>query len=229
MPRNDKAHFMQARSVSLTGGNLALRYSHVKRLLDILGAASLLVITAPVQLTIAVLIFANMGAPVLFRQVRPGKDAKPFTILKFRTMHHSKIAIQPKGLDDVTKLGGILRSTSLDELPSLWNVLRGDMSFVGPRPLLMEYLPFYTAEQTRRHEVRPGITGLAQAKGRNLLSWDEKFRFDVEYVNSSNPILDGWILLQTLRLVIGRIGIDPENYSERKPHFGQTKNSERQA
>jgi lipopolysaccharide/colanic/teichoic acid biosynthesis glycosyltransferase len=213
---------MQARSVSLTGGNLALRYSHVKRLLDILGAASLLVITAPVQLTIAVLIFANMGAPVLFRQVRPGKDAKPFTILKFRTMHHSKIAIQPKGLDDVTKLGGILRSTSLDELPSLWNVLRGDMSFVGPRPLLMEYLPFYTAEQTRRHEVRPGITGLAQAKGRNLLSWDEKFRFDVEYVNSSNPILDGWILLQTLRLVIGRIGIDSPNEpnSASLPFFG---------
>lgn len=183
-------------------------YQITKRTIDIVASAAALVITAPVQAGVAVAIARKLGRPVLFRQQRPGKDGKPFTLLKFRTMlpiDETKGLISDK--DRLTHFGQILRSTSLDELPTLWNVLKGDMSLVGPRPLLMEYLARYTPEQARRHEVRPGITGLAQVSGRNELAWEDKFALDVEYVDTCSLTLDLRILLRTLRSVVLREGI----------------------
>jgi lipopolysaccharide/colanic/teichoic acid biosynthesis glycosyltransferase len=147
-----------------------------------------------------------MGSPVLFRQERPGLDARPFTLVKFRTMR----AASSTPADDarrLTSLGAWLRATSLDELPTLWCVLKGDMSLVGPRPLLMEYLDRYTPEQARRHEVRPGVTGLAQVSGRNRISWEAKFALDLEYVEQRSLRLDLWILARTCRQVLRREGI----------------------
>ncbi|MDW8103884.1 MAG: sugar transferase, partial [Armatimonadota bacterium] len=156
----------------------------LKRLLDLLGASIGIVLTAPIMLLIAALIRLTMGKPVLFRQMRPGLHGKPFVMLKFRTMTDQRDAKGELLPDELrlTRFGKWLRSTSLDELPELFNVLKGEMSLVGPRPLLMEYLPRYTPEQARRHEVKPGITGWAQVNGRNALSWEEKFRLDVWYV-----------------------------------------------
>lgn len=196
-------------------------YDTIKRLLDAGSAAALLVMTFPVQAVVAGLVRVRLGSPVLFRQPRPGKDGEVFTVYKFRTM----LEVDPaRGLvDDSTRLtpfGHALRASSLDELPTLWNVFRGDMSMVGPRPLLVEYLPRYTPEQARRHDVRPGITGLAQAFGRNALSWEEKFRLDVEYVDNRSLGLDLRVLLATVRTVIKRQGIaQPGHVTMRK--FGE--------
>jgi lipopolysaccharide/colanic/teichoic acid biosynthesis glycosyltransferase len=185
-------------------------YRRVKRLFDIVVAGAALLALSPVLLVLAVLIARRMGRPVLFVQVRPGKDAKPFRMLKFRTMRD---AVDAQGnplpdADRLTPLGAWLRASSLDELPELWNVLRGDMSLVGPRPLLMEYLPLYSPEQARRHEMRPGITGWAQINGRNAISWDEKFAHDIWYVDNAGFWLDLRILVGTVRKVLARADID---------------------
>lgn len=177
--------------------------------MDILGAAVGLILFSPLLLLLWFLIRRDMGAPVLFRQTRPGKDSKPFDMVKFRTM---KDAQGPDGrpLPDserITSLGVKLRSSSADELPELWNVLKGDMSLVGPRPLLMEYLPLYSSEQARRHEVRPGVTGWAQINGRNSLSWEEKFDLDVWYVDNRTIWLDIKIIWMTIGRVFQRDGI----------------------
>lgn len=184
----------------------------LKRLFDVVGASIGLLVLAPVYCILALLIRYRLGSPVLFRQVRPGLHGKPFRMIKFRTMRD---AFGPDGqaLPDarrMTSLGRLLRSTSLDELPELWNVLKGDMSLVGPRPLLMEYLPLYSHEQARRHKVRPGITGWAQVNGRNAISWEEKFALDVWYVDHHTLWLDMKILYLTLCKVLVRDGISAE-------------------
>jgi len=181
----------------------------MKRLLDIIGAVGGLVILSPVIAVVAVMIRRQMGAPVLFSQIRPGWNKKPFQMIKFRSMRN---AINANGnpLPDskrLTRLGLFLRSSSLDELPELWNVLKGDMSLVGPRPLLMEYLPLYSSEQARRHHVRPGVTGWAQVHGRNAISWEEKFELDVWYVDNRTLWLDLKIICMTIRKVFKRDGI----------------------
>ena len=180
-----------------------------KRLVDIIGALIGLVLFSAVMLAIAVAIALTMGRPILFRQIRPGKGGNPFQMVKFRTM---KTTLDSEGnpLPDavrITRLGHFLRSTSLDELPEFWNVLRGEMSLVGPRPLLMEYLPLYSPTQARRNDIRPGITGWAQVNGRNSLSWQDKFALDVWYVDHQTLWLDLRILILTLRKVIAREGI----------------------
>ena len=175
----------------------------MKRTLDILGAAFGLVLLSPLFIYLAWRISRTLGSPILFHQMRPGKNGKPFKIVKFRTMMD---APGPDGepLSDAERMstfGSKLRSSSLDELPELWNVLKGEMSLVGPRPLMLEYLPLYTAQQARRHEVRPGITGWAQVNGRNAISWEEKFALDVWYVDNRTLWLDLKILLMTIRTV----------------------------
>jgi lipopolysaccharide/colanic/teichoic acid biosynthesis glycosyltransferase len=179
-----------------------------KRVVDVLVASSLLVLTAPIQALVALLVRGRLGSPVLFRQPRPGKDGKVFELVKFRSM------VEPDpsrslvtDAERLTPFGAWLRSTSLDELPTLWNVLRGDMSLVGPRPLLVEYLDRYTPDQARRHEVRPGVTGLAQVSGRNEVEWDQRLRLDVEYVDQRSLLLDAKILWATMMLVARRRGI----------------------
>lgn len=180
-----------------------------KRCFDALAAAVLLVLLGPVMLLIAVVVAFRIGHPVLFVQSRPGLHGRAFRMYKFRTMTDAR-GEDGELLADaerLTPLGRFLRSTSLDELPELWNVLRGDMSLVGPRPLLMEYLPLYSDEQARRHELRPGITGWAQVQGRNSLSWPEKFSMDVWYVDNHSFVLDLRILLMTVRNIARREGI----------------------
>lgn len=184
----------------------------VKRLFDIIASASGLIVLSPVFLILAYLIRKNLGSPVFFIQERPGKDGKPFKMVKFRSMRD---ALDSDGIplpdgDRLTPFGKKLRAASLDELPELWNVLKGDMSLVGPRPLLMEYLPLYNAEQRRRHLVRPGITGWAQVNGRNAISWPEKFRLDVWYVENRSLLLDIKILFLTVKKVLDRSGINSE-------------------
>ncbi len=184
----------------------------IKRAFDIVMSASALLMLAPVIGYVAWQINRQMGSPVLFRQARPGLNGKPFEMIKFRTM---KDALDADGnpLPDserLTAFGQFLRSSSLDELPELWNVLKGDMSLVGPRPLLMEYLPLYSAEQVRRHDVRPGITGWAQINGRNALSWEEKFKLDVWYVDNQSFWLDIKILFLTVKKVLVRDGISAD-------------------
>jgi lipopolysaccharide/colanic/teichoic acid biosynthesis glycosyltransferase len=181
----------------------------MKRFLDIIGAGSGLLVLSPVLLVVALLIWRQMGAPVLFRQTRPGLKGQPFQMVKFRTMRDARDA-QDNPLPDaerLTRLGRFLRASSLDELPELWNVLKGEMSLVGPRPLLMDYLPLYSPEQARRHEVRPGVSGWAQVNGRNAISWDEKFALDVWYVDNRSLWLDLRIIGLTLRKVLNREGI----------------------
>lgn len=181
----------------------------LKRVFDVVFAAITLLLALPVLLCLTGLIRVKLGNPVLFCQVRPGLDGKPFRMIKFRTMKDGR-GKEGELLPDaerITPFGHWLRATSLDELPELWNVLCGQMSMVGPRPLLMEYLPLYTAEQARRHEVRPGVTGWAQVNGRNMISWDEKFALDVWYVDHSNLWLDLKILWLTVRKVLARDGI----------------------
>lgn len=180
-----------------------------KRAFDILGAAIGLIVLSPIMIAIALMIRQQMGSPVLFRQTRPGRDGKPFQMIKFRTMRNA-IDAEGKPLPDaerLTKLGRFVRSSSLDELPELWNVLKGEMSLVGPRPLLMDYLPLYSPEQARRHWVRPGVTGWAQVNGRNAISWDKKFALDVWYVDNHSVCLDMKIIWLTINKVIKREGI----------------------
>lgn len=183
-----------------------------KRLFDIVVSVTALSILWPVILTVGLLIRWKLGSPVLFRQTRPGVNGQPFEMVKFRTMRDIKDKHGLPLSDDhrMTRLGSILRATSLDELPELWNVLKGDMSLVGPRPLLMEYLPLYSAEQYRRHELPPGITGWAQISGRNTLSWDDKFKLDVWYVENQSFWLDIKILLLTVKKVLIREGISAQ-------------------
>jgi lipopolysaccharide/colanic/teichoic acid biosynthesis glycosyltransferase len=181
----------------------------MKRAFDIVISSILLLLLLLPLLILAALIRIKLGSPILFAQVRPGLGGAPFTLLKFRTMTD---AIDASGIlltdeDRLTPFGQLLRRTSLDELPELWNVLKGDMSLVGPRPLLMEYLPLYSQEQNRRHDVRPGITGWAQVNGRNLLNWDERFKLDVWYVDQHSFLLDIKILILTIQKVIKREGI----------------------
>lgn len=193
-------------------------YDFVKRGLDIVAAAAGLIVLAPVIAGTALAVRTKLGAPVLFRQARAGRDGRTFTLLKFRSMLDDRDA-QGRLLEDedrLTPFGSALRSTSLDELPSLWNVLRGDMSVVGPRPLLVHYLDGYTLRQARRHEVRPGITGLAQVSGRNSLEWDEIFELDVEYVDHRSAGLDLRILGRTIATVLKRDGITAEGHVTRE-------------
>ena len=182
----------------------------LKRLLDAVAAAAGLVVLAPVLAAVAVGVRLTMGAPVLFRQVRPGLHGRPFTLLKFRTMRDAADAggTPLPDAERLVPLGRFLRRTSLDELPELLNVLRGEMSLVGPRPLLPEYIPLYSPEQARRHEMRPGLTGWAQVNGRNAQEWDERLRLDVWYVDHWSLSLDLRILLRTVRQVLAREGIN---------------------
>lgn len=186
-----------------------MHYDPVKRALDVAVALPLAVATLPIQLATAAAVRVALGSPVLFRQQRPGRGGKPFGLLKFRSMREPAYPGQSDA-ERLPRFGRILRSTSLDELPSLWNVVRGDMSLVGPRPLLMEYLPLYSPEQARRHEVRPGVTGLAQVSGRNATTWEQRFAHDVEYVDSRSLRLDLDILRRTVLAVVKRDGISAE-------------------
>lgn len=184
----------------------------VKRLFDSLIASFAFIILSPVLVVVAVLVRQRLGSPILFSQVRPGLNSKPFKMVKFRTMLDANDA-QGKPLPDdqrLTKFGSFLRSTSLDELPELWNVIKGDMSLVGPRPLLMEYLPLYTPEQAKRHDVRPGVTGWAQINGRNAISWEEKFKLDTWYVENRTLGLDLKIIFLTIKKVLVRDGISAD-------------------
>ena len=180
-----------------------------KRALDVTVASAALVVLAPLALGVAAVVAGTLGRPVLFRQRRPGLGGRPFLMYKFRTMSDRRAPDGTPLPDDqrLGRTGALLRATSLDELPELFNVLRGDMSLVGPRPLLVEYLPLYTPEQMRRHDVRPGITGLAQVSGRNALTWEEKFELDVWYVDHHSLVGDLRILLRTLRKVAGGEGV----------------------
>ncbi|MBQ3167459.1 undecaprenyl phosphate N,N'-diacetylbacillosamine 1-phosphate transferase [Campylobacter sp.] len=183
-----------------------------KRVFDILGALILIILTLPVMIWAYFAIKKHLGSPVIFTQSRPGKDEKIFKIYKFRSMSDAK---DENGnlLSDEIRLGEFgkrLRALSIDELPQLFNVLKGDMSFIGPRPLLIEYLPLYSNEQKRRHNVRPGITGLAQVNGRNAISWKEKFEFDTYYANNLNLILDIKIAIKTIQKVIKKDGVNKE-------------------
>lgn len=192
-----------------SGSRAALPQSQGKRLFDIVGAASLLTILCPVVVVVAVLVRLRLGPPVIYRQQRPGLAGRPFTIYKFRTMLDTTDAngrLLPS-IQRTPPFGEHLRALSLDELPELWNVLKGDMSLVGPRPLMMSYMPRYNSEQARRHDVRPGITGLAQISGRNAITWEEKFALDVRYVENHGIRTDVWILLRTLSAVLSRKGI----------------------
>lgn len=183
-------------------------HDRTKRAVDLFLAIPFFVLTLPIQAATAVAIRRSLGSPVLFRQTRPGLHGEPFEMVKFRTMLESDRALGAVSDDSrMTPMGCWLRSTSIDELPTLWNVIRGDMSMVGPRPLLMRYLARYSAEQARRHEVRPGLTGLAQVSGRNALTWEEKFRLDVEYVDRATIREDLRILVATLTSVLRRDGI----------------------
>ena len=184
----------------------------MKRFFDIIISFSVLCFLSPFILIIFVLIKLKLGSPVFFRQIRPGIKGKPFGMIKFRTMVDVNDTEGNPLPDDkrITPFGNLLRSTSLDELPELFNVLKGDMSLIGPRPLLIEYLPLYTQEQFRRHEVRPGVTGWAQVNGRNAISWEEKFRLDVWYVDNQSFWLDIKILCLTVKKVLMRDGISAD-------------------
>lgn len=184
--------------------------SMLKRFLDVVIASIALILLSPLYAYVAYKVKKNLGSPVLFRQVRPGLNGKPFEMIKFRSM---KDAVDAQGnpLPDserLTSFGQMLRSTSLDEMPELWNVIKGDMSIVGPRPLLMEYLPLYNAEQAKRHNVRPGMTGHAQVNGRNAISWEEKFKLDTWYVENQSIWLDFKIMLKTVKKVIAKDDIN---------------------
>jgi len=197
-----------------------LNVSMAKRLFDIAVSATGLLILLPLICVVALLVRFNLGWPVFFRQERPGLHGKTFRLIKFRSMRDAADA-EGRPLNDEARLGAfgkILRASSLDELPELWNVLKGDMSLVGPRPLLVSYLGRYSPEQARRHEVRPGITGWAQVNGRNALSWDEKFRHDVWYVDNRNFRLDLKILFLTLAHVVSRRGIAADGHAS-MPEF----------
>lgn len=195
-----------------------MRSPALKRLVDLVGATAALTVAAVPMAVIALAVRITMGSPVLFRQSRPGRHGKLFLLMKFRTMRDGP----GDDAERITRLGHLLRRTSLDELPELWNVVRGDMSLVGPRPLLPAYLSRYSPEQARRHEVRPGITGLAQVSGRNALDWDERFRLDVTYVDTWTLGLDLRILARTVQSVVTREGISAEGHATMPEFLGST-------
>ncbi|ENQ8700061.1 sugar transferase [Vibrio harveyi] len=192
-------------------------------MLDVVLSFVALIILSPIIALVAWKIRKNLGSPVLFRQKRPGLNGKPFEMVKFRTM---KDAVDQQGspLPDserITPFGDKLRNSSLDELPELWNVLKGEMSLVGPRPLLMQYLPLYNKEQSRRHDVRPGVTGWAQVNGRNAISWEEKFKLDIWYVENQSFWLDIKIILLTVKKVLVKEGISADGHATIEPFIGQ--------
>jgi sugar transferase EpsL len=199
----------------------------VKRSLDIIGAAAALLIAAPIIAGSALAIWISMGSPVFFRQERAGRDGRLFRVVKLRTMSCSPHPDGKTASDEhrLTRVGSFLRRTSLDELPQLWNVLKGDLSLVGPRPLLPQYLARYTAFQRRRHEVRPGITGWAQVHGRNRLSWEKKFEYDVWYVDHYGPWLDLKILALTVKQVLRRDGISQQGHATAQEFLGTEETS----
>ncbi len=197
--------------------------SFFKPLFDRTGAFLALIVLSPILLVVAIMVRIKLGSPVIFSQIRPGKDAVPFKLLKFRTMNNSNRDDCGNLLSDAQRLTGfgrILRATSLDELPGLINVLAGHMSIIGPRPLLMQYLPLYDDYQKRRHEVRPGLTGLAQVNGRNAITWDEKFALDVEYVDHLTFSLDVKIFFLTIRAVFLKEGINASETTTMIPFKG---------
>lgn len=201
-----------------------------KRIMDILCSAAGLIFFSPLLLITTIVVRIRLGSPVFFHQERPGKDGKIFRMVKFRTMTEEKDE-QGRLLPDeqrLPKIGQFLRSTSIDELPELWNVLKGDMSLIGPRPLLVRYLPRYTTRQMRRHEVRPGITGYAQAYGRNALSWEEKFEKDVYYVEHLSFLLDLKILCKTVQTVLSREGVHSENSVTMEEFMGSGQEKEQE-
>ncbi|AWA88148.1 TPA: sugar transferase [Vibrio parahaemolyticus] len=200
----------------------------MKRLFDFFASLFGLILLSPIIALVAWKIRKNLGSPVLFRQTRPGLNGKPFEMVKFRTMK-DEVDAQGNPLPDserMTPFGDKLRNSSLDELPELWNVLKGEMSLVGPRPLLMQYLPLYSKEQARRHEVRPGVTGWAQINGRNAISWEDKFKLDVWYVDNRNLWLDIKILFLTVKKVFVKEGISADGHVTIEPFTGQSKQGE---
>ena len=186
---------------------------YIKRLLDILLSGCALIVLSPVLLIVAILVRTKLGSPVIFCQERPGKDEKIFRMYKFRSMTDERDEDGNLLPDEVrlTKFGRLLRSTSLDELPELWNIFKGDMSIVGPRPLLVKYLPLYNEEQHHRHDVRPGLTGLAQVSGRNAITWEEKFAHDIQYVENVSLFLDLQIVILTVKKVLKHEGITSDS------------------
>ena len=197
----------------------------MKRVIDILASLLAILLLSLPLLVLALFVRLKLGGPIFFRQVRPGLHGKPFEMIKFRTMSDER---DTKGniLPDehrITVFGSFLRASSLDELPELWNVLIGDMSLVGPRPLLMQYLPLYSKEQSRRHDVKPGITGWAQVNGRNLIGWEERFKLDVWYVDNKNLVLDLKIIWRTFLMVLNRNGVSPTGSLTMPPFMGRTK------
>lgn len=185
---------------------------YIKRMLDFILSLIALIVLSPLMIIIGILVRIKLGRPVIFKQKRPGKDEKIFTLYKFRTMTDEKDEQGNLLADEkrLTKFGKFLRSTSLDELPELWNILKGEMAIVGPRPLLVEYLPLYNEEQKHRHDIKPGLTGLAQITGRNAIQWEEKFKEDIEYVNNITFIQDTKIILKTFIKVFKKDGINQE-------------------
>ena len=181
---------------------------YIKRILDIVLSLSAIIILSPILLVLYILVRIKLGSPVLFKQERPGRKGEIFTLCKFRTMTDKRDEQGELLPDEVrlTKFGKLLRSTSLDELPELFNILKGDMSIIGPRPLLVRYLPWYTESENHRHDVRPGLTGLAQVNGRNALGWEDRFRYDLEYVNHCSFIMDITIIMMTVGKVLKRSG-----------------------
>lgn len=197
--------------------------------MDFVLALLALIVLSPLLLIVAVLVRTCLGSPVLFKQQRPGKDEKIFTLLKFRTLTNERNE-NGELLPDksrLTKFGKFLRSTSLDELPELWNIIRGDMSIIGPRPLLVEYLPLYNDHQKRRHEVRPGLSGLSQVNGRNAISWEDKFGYDVEYVDNISFIRDMILIIKTIFKVFKREGINSDTYTTMEPFSGSSTEREK--
>lgn len=207
--------------------NRLLQNFMIKRLLDIIIASTALLLLSPIYLLVAYKVKKNLGSPVLFRQVRPGLHGKPFEMIKFRTMRDA-VDAQGNPLPDrerLTPFGQMLRATSLDEMPELWNVIKGDMSVVGPRPLLMEYLPLYSPEQAKRHNVRPGMTGYAQVNGRNAIGWDEKFKLDTWYVENQSTWLDFKIMFKTVHKVLLKDDISAEGEATMSKFTGSAKSN----
>lgn len=197
-------------------------YKYVKRFFDIVSSLLAIIVLSPLLLIVSILVRIKLGSPVLFKQERPGKDEKIFTLMKFRTMTDERDENGELLPDEVrlTKFGKFLRSTSIDELPELFNILKGDMSVIGPRPLLVQYLPRYNVHQHRRHEVRPGLSGWAQVNGRNAISWQEKFNLDVEYVDNYSLFMDIKILFMTVINVFKRDGISSETSATMEEFMG---------